>query len=190
MDFELAEEHRMLKDLVANFVRDELMPLEAGVLAREAEGKGLGIGEAEYARLDRKAHELGLFGLDGLQRRRIAGARAPRVTPQRRGTSGSRCAGAAVKHHAVRRDAIFRPAQKRPGGFAGERDVGPRMPAAQPSGPAGVVVEEKIVDGMLFPARGPHLVRIRPPADARLVLQLALGPVGLGENGQPWVCFR
>ena len=29
MDFELAEEHRMLKDLVARFVKDELMPLEA-----------------------------------------------------------------------------------------------------------------------------------------------------------------
>jgi acyl-CoA dehydrogenase len=64
MEFELAEEHRMLKDLVANFVRDELMPLEAGVLAREAEGKGLGIGEAEHARLDKIARELGLFGLD------------------------------------------------------------------------------------------------------------------------------
>jgi len=64
MDFEIAEEHRMLKDLVANFVRDELMPLEPAVLAREAEGKGLGIGEAEHARLDKVAHELGLFGLD------------------------------------------------------------------------------------------------------------------------------
>jgi acyl-CoA dehydrogenase len=64
MDFEIAEEHRMLKDLVAKFVRDELMPLEAGVLAREAEGKGLGIGEAEHARLDKIARELGLFGLD------------------------------------------------------------------------------------------------------------------------------
>ncbi len=64
MDFEIAEEHRMLKDLVANFVRDELMPLEAGVLAREADGKGLGIGPEDHARLDKKAHELGLFGLD------------------------------------------------------------------------------------------------------------------------------
>lgn len=64
MDFELAEEHRMLKELVARFVRDELMPLEAGVMAREAEGKGLGIGPAEHARLDKVAGELGLFGLD------------------------------------------------------------------------------------------------------------------------------
>src|SRR5215470_9843639 len=64
MQFELAEEHRMLKDLVAKFVRDELMPLEAGVLAREAEGKGLGLTPEDHARLDKKSHELGLFGLD------------------------------------------------------------------------------------------------------------------------------
>jgi len=39
MDFELGEEHRMLKDLVARFVRDELMPLERVVLEREARGE-------------------------------------------------------------------------------------------------------------------------------------------------------
>ena len=60
MDFEIAEEHRMLKDLVANFVRDELMPLEGGVMAREADGKGLGLGAEEHARLDKVARELGL----------------------------------------------------------------------------------------------------------------------------------
>jgi len=64
MDFELSEEHRMLKDLVARFVKDELMPLEAGVMAREAEGKGLGLDPADHARLDKIAGELGLFGLD------------------------------------------------------------------------------------------------------------------------------
>jgi acyl-CoA dehydrogenase len=64
VDFELAEEHRMLKDLVQKFVRDELMPLEAAVMASEAEGRGLTIGAAEHARLDARAHELGLFGLD------------------------------------------------------------------------------------------------------------------------------
>ena len=42
MDFELAEEHRMIADLVGRFVDDELMPLEASVLAREASGGGLG----------------------------------------------------------------------------------------------------------------------------------------------------
>jgi alkylation response protein AidB-like acyl-CoA dehydrogenase len=64
MHFELSEEHRMLKDLVQKFVRDELMPLEAAVMAREAEGKGLYLPPEDQQRLDAKAHELGLFGLD------------------------------------------------------------------------------------------------------------------------------
>ena len=64
MDFALSDEHRMLKELVARFVRDELMPLEAGVLAREADGKGLGIGAAEHRRLDEVSKSLGLWGLD------------------------------------------------------------------------------------------------------------------------------
>ena len=54
----------MLKDLVARFVRDELMPLEADVMAREADGRGLGICAEDHVRLDKRAHELGLFGLD------------------------------------------------------------------------------------------------------------------------------
>ena len=64
VDFELSEEHRMLKDLVIKFVRDELMPLEAAVMAREADGKGLGLLPEDLARLDKVAHNLGLFGLD------------------------------------------------------------------------------------------------------------------------------
>jgi acyl-CoA dehydrogenase len=64
MHFELAEEHRMLKDLVRRFVDDNLMPLESGVLAREAEGKGLGIEAADMARIDKVSKELGLWGLD------------------------------------------------------------------------------------------------------------------------------
>jgi len=64
MNFELSEEHRMLKDLVARFVRDELMPLEPAVLAREADGKGLGVGPTEHARLDEVSRKLGLWGLD------------------------------------------------------------------------------------------------------------------------------
>jgi len=64
MNFELAEDHRMLKDLVARFVKDELMPLEAGVLAREADGKGLGLGPDEHRRLDEVSKTLGLWGLD------------------------------------------------------------------------------------------------------------------------------
>ena len=64
MDFELSEEHRMLKDLVRRFVDDELMPLEAGVLAREAAGAGLGLSAADHERIDEVSKPLGLWGLD------------------------------------------------------------------------------------------------------------------------------
>jgi acyl-CoA dehydrogenase len=64
MDFELSEEHRMLKELVHHFVEDELMPLEAGVLQREAEGQGLSIPKADQQRVDKISRELGLWGLD------------------------------------------------------------------------------------------------------------------------------
>jgi acyl-CoA dehydrogenase len=64
MDFELSEEHRMLKELVHRFVRDELMPLEAGVLAREAAGHGLGLDAKEHERIDAVSRDLGLWGLD------------------------------------------------------------------------------------------------------------------------------
>jgi acyl-CoA dehydrogenase len=77
MDFELAEEHRMLKDLVRHFVDDELMPLEPGVLAREAEGKGLGLATEENARLDAASKRLGLWGLDAPED--IGGADLPAV---------------------------------------------------------------------------------------------------------------
>jgi acyl-CoA dehydrogenase len=77
MDFELCEEHRMLKDLAGRFVDDELMPLEGGVLAREAAGQGLGIGEAEHARLDEVSKKLGLWGLDAPQD--VGGADLPQV---------------------------------------------------------------------------------------------------------------
>ena len=64
MDFELSEEHRMLKELVHHFVEDELMPLEAGVLEREAAGQGLSIPRADQQRVDKVSRELGLWGLD------------------------------------------------------------------------------------------------------------------------------
>ncbi len=64
MEFEISEEHRMLKELVHRFVKDELMPLEAGVLQREAEGKGLSIEEKDLTRIDKVSRELGLWGLD------------------------------------------------------------------------------------------------------------------------------
>src|SRR5215469_7408814 len=64
MEFELSEQDRMLKELVHRFVKDELMPLEAGVMAREAQGKGLGLEPGDRKRLDEVSHKLGLWGLD------------------------------------------------------------------------------------------------------------------------------
>jgi acyl-CoA dehydrogenase len=64
MEFALSDEDRMLKDLVHRFVKDELMPLEAGVLARETAGKGLGLEAGEHKRLDEVSKALGLWGLD------------------------------------------------------------------------------------------------------------------------------
>ena len=64
MDFRLEEEHQMLQDLVAKFVRDELMPLEARVLEREASGEGASLTSEEKTPIDARARELGLWGLD------------------------------------------------------------------------------------------------------------------------------
>src|ERR1700682_1828880 len=64
MDFELSEEHRMLKELVARFVRDELMPLERVVLESEARGEESRLTEKERAPIDKKSRALGLWGLD------------------------------------------------------------------------------------------------------------------------------
>ncbi len=64
MEFALSDEHRMLKDLVARFVREELMPLEKAVLEREAAGQGVLLTSEERAPLDQQSRELGLWGLD------------------------------------------------------------------------------------------------------------------------------
>src|SRR5689334_5128211 len=64
MDFVLSDEHRMLKELVARFVADALVPLEPKVLERESRGEGAGLTEAERRPIDAKARELGLWGLD------------------------------------------------------------------------------------------------------------------------------
>jgi acyl-CoA dehydrogenase len=77
LDFELSEEHRMLADLVGKFVADELMPLEAAVLAREAAGKGLGLDKAERTRIDGVSKTLGLWGLDAPED--VGGADLPAV---------------------------------------------------------------------------------------------------------------
>lgn len=64
MDFELAEEHRMLRDLVQRFVREELLPLESAVLARDAAGEGAYLSAEERKHLDQISKELGLWSLD------------------------------------------------------------------------------------------------------------------------------
>jgi acyl-CoA dehydrogenase len=64
LDFEIPEEHRMIKDLVARFVREELITLEPALLKREAEGAGIAMTADERARVDRRSRELGLWGLD------------------------------------------------------------------------------------------------------------------------------
>ena len=62
--FELNEEQCMLRDLVARFVDEELMPLERQVLAREASGGTVALSEEEEAPLLERCRELGLWGLD------------------------------------------------------------------------------------------------------------------------------
>ena len=64
MDFELNDEHRMLQELVRRFVTDELMPLEAGVMEREAAGQAAYVLAEDQHRLDTISRDLGLWGLD------------------------------------------------------------------------------------------------------------------------------
>jgi len=67
MDFTLPEELRMLRDTVARFVKQEMMPLEKEVIRREAE-RGLTdaplIAPDVEEALARKAKEIGLYGID------------------------------------------------------------------------------------------------------------------------------
>jgi acyl-CoA dehydrogenase len=77
MPFDLVEEHRMLRDVVAKFVDNELIPLEKAVLAREASGGKVGLTEAEEAPLLAKCRELGLWGLDAPEE--LGGANLPAV---------------------------------------------------------------------------------------------------------------
>ncbi|HEY6417604.1 MAG TPA: acyl-CoA dehydrogenase [Candidatus Binataceae bacterium] len=77
MEFALSEEHQMLKDLVRRFVNEQLMPLERAVLAREASGGGAGLTAEERAPIDKKSHELGLWGLDAPKQ--IGGSDLPMV---------------------------------------------------------------------------------------------------------------
>lgn len=64
MNFELDEDHKMLKDLVEKFVKTELIPLEAAVLERDANGQGSYLTKAEKTHLDKVTSDLGLWSLD------------------------------------------------------------------------------------------------------------------------------
>lgn len=77
MNFELSEEHRMLKELVAKFVKDELMPLEEKVLQREASGQGTSLTSDEKDKIDARSKELGLWGLDAPED--VGGADLPTI---------------------------------------------------------------------------------------------------------------
>ncbi len=77
MPLDIAEEHRMLADLVAKFVDRELMPLEKSVLAREAAGQKFGLTAKEEAPLLAKCRELGLWALDVPEE--LGGANLPSV---------------------------------------------------------------------------------------------------------------
>ena len=64
MEFELPPEYQMIKDTVQRFVREELMPLEPGVLAREAKEGICKLTTKEKEVLLEKCKNLGLWGLD------------------------------------------------------------------------------------------------------------------------------
>ena len=72
-----AEEYRMLQNLAAKFVDNELMPLEPAVLAREMSGQPVCLTGQEEAPLLAKCRELGLWGLDVPEE--IGGANLPAV---------------------------------------------------------------------------------------------------------------
>ena len=75
--FELSEEHRMRKDLVAKFVDQELIPLERSAIAREARGEAIGLPPDEEGPLLEKCKELGLWALDVPEE--LGGANLPNV---------------------------------------------------------------------------------------------------------------
>ena len=64
MAAEISEEFRMIQELVAKFVDNELMPLESAVLAREIKGEKLALTPEEEAPLLAKCKALGLWALD------------------------------------------------------------------------------------------------------------------------------
>ena len=60
----ITQEHQPLFDLARRFVDKELMPLERQVLRSVADGEGRYLPREQWDRLDAKAREYGLWGLD------------------------------------------------------------------------------------------------------------------------------
>jgi acyl-CoA dehydrogenase len=77
MNFELEEDHRLLQDLVARFVREMLIPLEQKVLERDAAGQGAYLSHEERDRIDARSRDMGLWGLDAPED--VGGADLPAV---------------------------------------------------------------------------------------------------------------
>jgi acyl-CoA dehydrogenase len=77
MHFALEEEHKLLQELVARFVRENLMPLEQKVLERDASGQGAYLSHEEHDRIDAVSREMGLWGLDAPED--VGGADLPTV---------------------------------------------------------------------------------------------------------------
>ena len=77
MHFALDEEHKLLQDLVARFVRENLIPLEQKVLERDANGQGAYLSHEEHDRIDAVSREMGLWGLDAPED--VGGADLPTV---------------------------------------------------------------------------------------------------------------
>src|SRR5262249_20075851 len=77
MTVHLAEEHRMLQDLVARFVDEQLVPLEPKIIERDIRGEPPNLTEEEAAPLLAKCKELGLWALDAPEE--LGGANLPVV---------------------------------------------------------------------------------------------------------------
>jgi acyl-CoA dehydrogenase len=77
MTVHLAEEHRMLQDLVARFVDEQLIPLEPKIIERDIRGEPPKLADEEEAPLLAKCKELGLWALDAPEE--LGGANLPAV---------------------------------------------------------------------------------------------------------------
>jgi acyl-CoA dehydrogenase len=77
MSVEMPEEHRMLQELVARFVEEELIPLEPNIIAREMAGEHPILNDLEEGQILAKCKELGLWGLDAPEE--FGGANLPAV---------------------------------------------------------------------------------------------------------------